>query len=190
MSASGRVCEITNGRFVEAKHEKRWLAVRLLRSNPAGRFGSTRVCRVGRDRSFVTRHSGVPMRSAAVHGSRTFMAAPAAEAKGGLVAVSVSSPVRVDRQQPLQGGQWTCKRRPQSTSSFRGARELGRSSRCEALNGEGPDLASATGRHRHFVPKLRLTAPEGQPLQTEFDTFAAGLVVPKCLSDNVLDVDT
>ena len=30
MSASGRVCEITNGRFVEAKHEKRWLAVRLL----------------------------------------------------------------------------------------------------------------------------------------------------------------
>jgi hypothetical protein len=40
MSASGRVCEITNGRFVEAKHEKRWLAVRLLRSNPAGRFGS------------------------------------------------------------------------------------------------------------------------------------------------------
>lgn len=43
MSASGRVCEITNGRFVEAKHEKRWLAVRLLRSNPAGRFGSFRV---------------------------------------------------------------------------------------------------------------------------------------------------
>lgn len=40
MSASGRVCEITNGRFVEAKHEKRWLAVRLLRSKPAGRFGS------------------------------------------------------------------------------------------------------------------------------------------------------
>lgn len=43
MSASGRVCEITNGRFVEAKHEKRWLAVRLLRSKPAGRFGS-RLC--------------------------------------------------------------------------------------------------------------------------------------------------
>jgi hypothetical protein len=42
MSASGRVCEITNGRFVEAKHEKRWLAVRLLRSKPAGRFGSRR----------------------------------------------------------------------------------------------------------------------------------------------------
>ena len=48
MSASGRVCEITNGRFVEAKQEKRWLAVRLLWSNPAGRFGSiSRVRRVG-----------------------------------------------------------------------------------------------------------------------------------------------
>ena len=47
MSASGRVCEITNGRFVEAKHEKRWLAVRLLRSNPAGRFGSSTAGRPG-----------------------------------------------------------------------------------------------------------------------------------------------
>lgn len=46
MSASGRVCEITNGRFVEAKHEKRWLAVRLLRSKPAGRFGSASAGRV------------------------------------------------------------------------------------------------------------------------------------------------
>lgn len=51
-------------------------------------------------------------------------------------------------------------------------------------------MVSAKGRHRHFVPKLRLTAPEGQPLRTEFDTFAAGLVVPKWLSDNVFDVDT
>jgi hypothetical protein len=41
----GRVCEITNGRFVEAKQEKRWLAVRLLRSNPAGGFGSGRASR-------------------------------------------------------------------------------------------------------------------------------------------------
>ena len=38
-SAPGRVCEITNGRFVEAKQEKRWLAVRPLWSNPAGRLG-------------------------------------------------------------------------------------------------------------------------------------------------------
>jgi hypothetical protein len=38
--ASGRVCEITNGRFVNAKQEKRWLAVRLLWSNPAVGFGS------------------------------------------------------------------------------------------------------------------------------------------------------
>ncbi len=52
MSASGRVCEITNGRFVEAKHEKRWLAVRLLRSNPAGRFGSDSIL------GFATRTSG------------------------------------------------------------------------------------------------------------------------------------
>ena len=36
----GRVRVITNGRFVEVKQEKRWLAVRLLWSNPAGRFGS------------------------------------------------------------------------------------------------------------------------------------------------------
>jgi len=35
-----RVCGITNGRFVEAEQEWRWLAVRLLWSNPAGRFGS------------------------------------------------------------------------------------------------------------------------------------------------------
>ena len=52
MSASGRVCEITNGRFVEAKHEKRWLAVRLLRSKPAGRFGSSSACRSAQQQSF------------------------------------------------------------------------------------------------------------------------------------------
>ena len=40
MTGTGRVREITNGRFVEAKQENRWLAVRLLWSNPAGRFGS------------------------------------------------------------------------------------------------------------------------------------------------------
>ena len=40
MSGFGRVREITNGCFVEAKQEKRWLAVRLLWSNPTGRFGS------------------------------------------------------------------------------------------------------------------------------------------------------
>lgn len=56
MSASGRVCEITNGRFVEAKHEKRWLAVRLLRSKPAGRFGSISYSQGGRsnDRDLST----------------------------------------------------------------------------------------------------------------------------------------
>ncbi len=40
MTASGRQCEVTNGSFVEAKQENRWLAVRLLWSNPADRFGS------------------------------------------------------------------------------------------------------------------------------------------------------
>jgi len=39
-SASGRVCEIPNGRFVEAKQENQWLDVRLLWSNPDGGFGS------------------------------------------------------------------------------------------------------------------------------------------------------
>ncbi|MDH5538566.1 MAG: hypothetical protein OEY03_04105 [Rhizobacter sp.] len=34
------MCETTNGRFVEAKQEGRWFAVRLHWSNPAGRFGS------------------------------------------------------------------------------------------------------------------------------------------------------
>lgn len=34
----GRVYEVTNGIFVEAKQENRWLAVRLLWSNPAGRL--------------------------------------------------------------------------------------------------------------------------------------------------------
>ena len=60
MSASGRVCEITNGRFVEAKHEKRWLAVRLLRSKPAGRFGSISYSQGGRsnDREGAGNHDG------------------------------------------------------------------------------------------------------------------------------------
>jgi hypothetical protein len=31
---------MTNVSFVEAKQENRWLTVRLLWSNPAGRFGS------------------------------------------------------------------------------------------------------------------------------------------------------
>jgi hypothetical protein len=39
-SAPGRVWGVTNGRFVEAKQEKRCLAVRLLCGDPAGRFGS------------------------------------------------------------------------------------------------------------------------------------------------------
>jgi hypothetical protein len=34
------VCEIPNGRFVEAKQENQWLDVRLLWSNPDGGFGS------------------------------------------------------------------------------------------------------------------------------------------------------
>jgi hypothetical protein len=34
------VCEITNGRFVEAKQEESWLAVGPLWSNLAGRSGS------------------------------------------------------------------------------------------------------------------------------------------------------
>lgn len=55
MSASGRVCEITNGRFVEAKHEKRWLAVRLLRSKPAGRFGREAPVRPSGQRSLDRR---------------------------------------------------------------------------------------------------------------------------------------
>ena len=58
MSASGRVCEITNGRFVEAKHEKRWLAVRLLRSKPAGRFGSIAGARGRRSTVCSTTHTG------------------------------------------------------------------------------------------------------------------------------------
>ena len=39
-SCYGRMCEITSGRLVEAKQESRWLAVGLLWSNAAGRFGS------------------------------------------------------------------------------------------------------------------------------------------------------
>ena len=40
MPALGRVREVTNGCFVEAEQEKRWLCVRLLWSSPAGRYGS------------------------------------------------------------------------------------------------------------------------------------------------------
>lgn len=53
------------------------------------------------DRSFKIRYGGTPTRLAAVHGSLTFAAVPAAEVKVGLVAVSVSSTVQVDRRQPL-----------------------------------------------------------------------------------------
>jgi hypothetical protein len=34
-----------NGRFVEAKQEKRWLALRPLWSDPVGRFGSVSIGR-------------------------------------------------------------------------------------------------------------------------------------------------
>lgn len=37
------------------------------------------------------------------YGQLTFMVAPAAEGKVGLMVVSVNSPVRADRQQPLHG---------------------------------------------------------------------------------------
>ena len=51
-SASGRVCEIPNGRFVEAKQENQWLDVRLLWSNPDGGFGSAAPVRRHRMQSF------------------------------------------------------------------------------------------------------------------------------------------
>jgi hypothetical protein len=51
--ASGRVCEITNGRFVDAKQEKQWLAVRPLWSDPAGEFGSAASVRKPEDRSLA-----------------------------------------------------------------------------------------------------------------------------------------
>ena len=41
MAVHGRLCEVTSGRFVEAKQVERRLSDRLLWSNPAGRFGST-----------------------------------------------------------------------------------------------------------------------------------------------------
>lgn len=41
----GRVCETTNSRFVEAKQEERWFAVRPLWSNPADRIGSIATTR-------------------------------------------------------------------------------------------------------------------------------------------------
>ena len=44
--AVGRVCEITNARFVEAKREKPRQSVGQLWSNLAGRFGSKRLARV------------------------------------------------------------------------------------------------------------------------------------------------
>jgi hypothetical protein len=49
----GRVCEVTSGCFVEAKQEKRWLAVRPLWSDPAGRFGSAAPFRSLQQQSFI-----------------------------------------------------------------------------------------------------------------------------------------
>lgn len=43
MTGSGRVCEITSGRFVEAKQETRLLGVQLLRRSVTGRSGSIPV---------------------------------------------------------------------------------------------------------------------------------------------------
>jgi hypothetical protein len=52
-SAPGRVWGVTNGRFVEAKQEKRCLAVRLLCGDPAGRFGSAAIDRRQWEQSFA-----------------------------------------------------------------------------------------------------------------------------------------
>lgn len=51
----GRVCEVTSGCFIEAKQEKRWLAVRPLRSDPAGRSGSKVPVRRQRKESLAGR---------------------------------------------------------------------------------------------------------------------------------------
>jgi len=43
MTGSGRLLEVTNGGFVDAKREKPRLSVRQLWGNPTGGFGSTGV---------------------------------------------------------------------------------------------------------------------------------------------------
>jgi hypothetical protein len=47
------VCEIPNGRFVEAKQENQWLDVRLLWSNPDGGFGSAAPVRDSKMQPFT-----------------------------------------------------------------------------------------------------------------------------------------
>lgn len=68
------------------------------------RIGSTRVCRVGRDRSFTARHGGWPCDWPLSHGSPTLKTVAAAGGKVGLVPVSVSTPDGLDRLLTLQNG--------------------------------------------------------------------------------------
>ena len=46
------MCEITNVRIIEAKQDNRWIAVRLLWSNPTGSFGSAVTHRADEEQSF------------------------------------------------------------------------------------------------------------------------------------------
>ena len=59
MSASGRVCEITTDRFVDAKQEWRWFAVRLLWSDLFGGFGSAATVRCQWEQSLAGLRRGV-----------------------------------------------------------------------------------------------------------------------------------
>lgn len=80
------------------------LAVWQLWRRSTGCSGSTRVCCVGRDRSFTARHGGSRCDWPLAHGSLTFMKAPAADVTVRLMAVSVSSSDLRDRLLTLQCG--------------------------------------------------------------------------------------
>ena len=76
----------------------------LLGRSPTDSFGSIRARPIGRDRSFTARHGGWQGDWPLCVGSPTFKVARTNEVEVGLMAVSVSSPIRFDRQQPLRSG--------------------------------------------------------------------------------------
>ena len=82
------------------------LAVWRLWRRSTGCSGSTRVCCVGRKRSFKARHGGSRCDWPLAHGSPTFKEASAAVVTVGLMALSVSSSDLRDRLLTLQSRPW------------------------------------------------------------------------------------
>ena len=99
--APGRLPEVTNGRFVEAKLEKPALSIGQLWRSPTGGYGSSRVPGVARDRPLKwpgrQRRRQRPLPLALL----TLKFGAATDPSVGLMALAVNSPAGGDRLQTL-----------------------------------------------------------------------------------------